>query len=131
MVSFGATNGRYIKFKSLSEQNGNNWTAIAELSFVGCIDNSNAVNNQIRISDIKAYPIPAINQITIDLPQNNNTEKWNYQIISSAGKIIQSNTFESNSSHHTFSLQKVKPGLYFIQLKNGDSTTYHIKFVKN
>ncbi|NQU53173.1 MAG: discoidin domain-containing protein, partial [Bacteroidetes bacterium] len=130
-VSIDATNGRYIKFKSLSEQNDNNFTTLAEFSVVGCIDNSNTANNQLGISNIKAYPIPAVDEITIDLPQNKNSEKWSYQIISSTGQIILSDTFYSDSSCYKFNLQKINAGLYFIQLKTGNSSTYRIKFIKN
>ncbi|MCF6332577.1 MAG: discoidin domain-containing protein [Draconibacterium sp.] len=130
-VLFDATNGRYIKFESLSEQNGNSFTTVAELSLFGCIESNNTANTIFETGDIKAYPIPAVDKITVDLPQNNKSGRWKYEIISSAGSTIETNTFFSNSSNYTFSLQKIKPGLYFIQLKNGDSSTYRIKFIKN
>ncbi len=131
MVSFDATKGRFIKFKSLSEQNDNSFTSVAELSLVGCIDNSNTVINQHEINTIKAYPIPTNDRLTIDLPQNNKSQNWYYQVISSLGQVIQSKTFESNSSNHTFSLEETNPGMYFIQLQNNEASIYRIKFIKN
>ncbi len=129
-VSFNATYGKYVKFKSLSEQNDSKYTTIAELDFTGCIDN-NTNSNQFAISDIKAYPIPATREITVDLPQNSKSGNWSYQIISSAGNLVQTNTFFTNSSNYTFNLQKINPGLYLISLKNDNGATYRIKFVKN
>jgi len=130
MVSFNATKGKYVKFKSLSEQNNNSFTTVAELSFIGCINNSNSTKNIIESNNLKAFPIPANEKITIDLPQNKTIQEWHYQIVSTSGQIINSNKFISHSSNYTFNVEELNSGIYFIKLKNTNSATYFIKFIK-
>ena len=129
-VSIDATSGRYIKFKSLSEQNNNRFTTIAEIDFTGCIeDETNSSTNEL--SKINAYPVPATTKLTIDLPQNGKSQNWNYRIVSSDGQVIKTDTFNGTASTHSFNLQNIKPGLYLLLLKNDANIIYRIKFIKN
>ena len=127
-IRFSATSGKYIKLKSLSEQNGNNWASISEFNLLGCIGTK---SNEFEINNISAYPIPATDRITINLPQFNSSKNWSFKIISSTGQIVQTNEFSSYNLEYTFKLNNIKSGLYFIKLRSEDATIYRIKFIKN
>lgn len=128
-IAFPAKKGQFIRLRSLSEQNGNPFTTLAELSVTGCI-NSNSTNAEApTIPKADAYPVPADQDITVNLPAGG-SESWNYQILASNGKIVKSGSFRDYSSSYTFGLNGFEPGIYFILLENQKSATFRVKFIK-
>jgi photosystem II stability/assembly factor-like uncharacterized protein len=128
-ITFPAKEGQFIRIRSLSEQNGNPFSTVAELSVTGCISNNSTNAEAPTIPKVDAYPVPADQDITVNLPAGG-SESWNYQILASNGKIVKSGSFKYFSSSHTFSLNNFEPGIYFIFLKNHKSATYRVKFIK-
>ena len=130
-IVFAAKSGRFIKLKSLSEQSGAYYTTVAEISVTGCVQKDATLANQLIQGEISAYPIPANDKITVELPPQFTKEKWNYKIISSAGQILQSNEVNNSSFEHTFDLNGTNPGMYFIVLQDSSSKVYRVKIIVN
>ncbi|MGM0621875.1 MAG: discoidin domain-containing protein, partial [Bacteroidota bacterium] len=129
-IEFEPQSGQFVKFKSLSEENGNPFTTVAELDFVGCISQNSTTSEMHQMNETGAYPIPAKEQITVSLPTGQGSSKWNYQMVNLSGKILDAGQFSQVSSEHSFRLNEFEPGIYLILLKNQNSaTTYRIKFV--
>jgi hypothetical protein len=114
----------------LSEQNGNPFTTVAELDFVGCISQNSTTREKHQMAETGAYPIPAKEQITVELPAGQGSLQWNYQMIDLSGKIVDAGQFSHVFPEHSFRLNGFKPEIYLILLKNQKSaTTYRIKFI--
>ncbi|SHJ16669.1 Por secretion system C-terminal sorting domain-containing protein [Tangfeifania diversioriginum] len=129
-IDFEAQSGQFVKFRSLSEQNGNPFTTVAELDFVGCISQNSTTSKMQQLAETGAYPIPANEQITVELPAGQGSPQWNYKMIDLTGKIVDAGRFSHVSPKHSFSLNGFEPGIYLMLLKNQNSaTTYRIKFV--
>lgn len=128
-ISFNKTSGRYVKLKSLSEQNGNPWATVAELDFIGCIEDNITGINPYKISDLKAYPIPTADKLTVSLPKTSDSNVWQYHIYSASGNMVRFDRFTSAQYNHSFDVSGIKPGVYFMILKNIGASEYRIKFV--
>lgn len=131
IISFDATLGKYIRLKSLSEQNNNPFTTVGELSVVGCLNGSTTAINSFKMEKINAYPIPAHEKVTIQLPIQNLNEKWNYKIISTSGQVIQSSEITISSTNYTFDVNNLNPGIYLMFLQNRDMKSFRIKIIVN
>jgi hypothetical protein len=130
-VSFEPVNGRYIRFKSLSELTGNPFTTVGEISLIGCVEKGTVTSDVFDMEGIYAYPIPAHDKITIQLPVENLNEKWNYQMVSSSSQIIQNKEITVYGSEYTFLVNNLNPGMYFILLQNESQKSFRIKIIIN
>ncbi len=82
------------------------------------------VNKTIFNSDIKVYPTPCFEKISIG--SNINLNGINFKIYDMMGKLIIYNTFKENNEINTVNLNK---GIYYIQLLD-EHSSITIKFVK-
>lgn len=119
--------GRYFRIRALSEVNGNPWASAAELSLVGCIDWPTGTDPGKFQDNIKAFPVPAAGIVEVSLPSGNN---FQYQIISSMGRIVGHGNIENGSTSCSFNLGNCAAGIYIIQLVNGQGVVYRVKIVK-
>ena len=67
-------------------------------------------NNEKQAEDIRIFPNPATNEITIE---NAPREAFQYKIINPEGKILQAGTLNSNK----LSISGLKPGVYYLSIK--------------
>ncbi|MFV0593232.1 MAG: discoidin domain-containing protein [Draconibacterium sp.] len=131
-VAFEPKSGRYFKLRSLSEQNGNNWTAIAEIDLKGCYDNTITAVNKISGPEmINVFPVPCSNFLNIKLPQFAKNERWTCRVYTSSGKLVQQKEITLNQSSYTFNVQRFLPGMYYMTISGLNNREYRIKFIKN
>ena len=119
--------GRYFRLKSLSEVNGGPWTSAAEFTLTGCNEQITGLTNNPLDTSIKAFPIPARNEVNIALPS---ASSFNYSIYSTSGIVLEQGKINSGIDIHTFNLQHFQPGFYFIQLTDNRGIVYRIKIIK-
>jgi len=79
-----------------------------------------AVDNNIKINDIKVYPNPAVDVLNVTFPGT----KAKVSIYNSLGLQVESAIFVGKEAR--FDVSKYAPGLYFIQVNDGSA----VKFVK-
>ena len=95
---------------------GNNPVGINEL---------NEKNNNIKI-----FPNPTTNQITLEFEQNN-SENTQIEIKNILGQTVYSETFKTNAGIHTKTIDTsmFQNGVYFVQLKSKNEI-HSVKFIK-
>ena len=128
VISFNpAVNARYFKFVGVSEVNGGPWTTVAEFSLTGCYASASAIQNH-EIVEIDAFPIPAVDFLTIPLPD---IGKFRYAVYSMSGQMIDCGTFENYNPGWKYSTKNIPHGTYLMQLTNiGKGRVFRVKFVK-
>ncbi|MDG1477305.1 MAG: T9SS type A sorting domain-containing protein, partial [Vicingaceae bacterium] len=85
-----------------------------DLDAVGVISSSATNIDAItENNNLRVYPNPASNVLNINLKEIN---QYEYTILNYNGKIIDTDTF--NGSNHQINLDKLKAGVYFIQIKS-------------
>lgn len=122
--------GRYIKMRTLSNHHSDALT-ISELNLVGCIDDGSTSIERVPVGSINAYPIPAKNTLTVDLPRFGGEHQWRYQIVGINGQVLKNNVLDGGLQTYTFDVSKYVAGVYFIVLKNQNGKTFRVKFVVN
>ncbi|MCY1722481.1 discoidin domain-containing protein [Prolixibacteraceae bacterium Z1-6] len=130
-ITFAPTSGKYLKLKSLSEQNNNSFTSIAELDVTGCIQVDVTANNQIKIYDIEAYPIPAKDKLIISLPGSTNMQTWEYRFYSTSSSLIKSGSFTQTNDMHSLDISHFLSGTYILNLTNKNGQIFRVKLIKN
>ncbi|MCK3685428.1 discoidin domain-containing protein [Maribellus sp. YY47] len=131
-LTFSPTTGRYFKFKSLSEQNGNNWTAIAEIDLKGCYAETITSNEDIARQDmINVYPVPCSDRLNVKLPNASQNETLLCKIYSSNGALIQQKKITLGLSSQSFDVHHLMPGMYYMMISGENNRQYRIKFIKN
>ena len=100
--------------------NGIYQTNITSLSDVLSLDQAFSNND-----DVKIYPNPSSNKIYLDLFLNN-TKSINISIFDDLGKLVSSvdKTARFGQNKIGIDIQKLKPGTYFIGIKNDNKTTF-------
>ena len=122
--------GRYLRFKALSEVNGNAWASAAELSVVGCTGGSVGIEDDVPAQKISAFPIPTNGWITLALPESLVNKQYKYLLISSLGQTVGEGYIEKTEGAPRLDLSKQAPGLYFVQITDKQGTIFRIKVVK-
>lgn len=122
--------GRFLRFKALSEVNGNPWTSAAELSVVGCTGDVTGIADDVMVQKISAFPIPTNGWITIALPESLVNKQYQYKVISSLGQVVSQGFLEKTDGAPKLDLSKQTSGLYFIQIIDKQGTTFRIKVIK-
>ena len=121
--------GRYIKFKTLSEQNGNPFSTVAEIYLKGCIQQNNTFVSEMEKEKLTAYPIPANNYLHLSLPGNTESKMWNFSVYSANGICVETDQFEAEKSEFTLNTTTYNSGIYFLSLINSKGINYKVKFV--
>ncbi|MBM4151492.1 MAG: hypothetical protein FJ219_07580 [Ignavibacteria bacterium] len=120
-------NARYVKFRSLSEVNGNPWTTVAEFYAQGCIPpKPSPVKEEMAV--LTVFPNPTTGFVTIPLSGLN---VRHIDIIDLQGRIVRS--FEGPYDHNDIMLDcfGIGTGLFQIQLYNRDDVIYRCTIVKH
>jgi len=82
------------------------------------------VDQEITYSDIKVFPNPSLNMISVSgLPNSNSPVK--FDIYSLEGKLMLSNTTSNNKSESTIDISDLPTGLYVLQAKSGNTLATH------
>lgn len=78
--------------------------------------------------DMRAYPNPSRNYFTLDIYTENFSEKLNVKITDVIGRLVESRTNLSGSQTLKIGTN-LKPGVYFVEVIQGEETKY-LKLVK-
>jgi hypothetical protein len=95
----------------------------------GCSDESDPL--EITITSLQGiegstwlsvYPNPNSGFFSLDIKSLENG-KYDYQMLDASGKVIKAGTFKKISDTHSinFELSQEEPGVYFLQIRNGDN----------
>jgi hypothetical protein len=85
--------------------------------------------NRMNESEIKIYPNPVRNQLTIELKNSDPEEEMQITISDACGKIISAKTCTAEKNSFMILTNSLAAGTYFLQAK-GKKTLYNLKFVK-
>lgn len=88
-----------------------------------------SINEETVSISTKVFPIPADNNLTIQIDNNlllNNP--LNYEIINLLGEVVEIATFNSTFTTQQIALNDLKEGVYFIRIKNKEITLSTKKF---
>jgi photosystem II stability/assembly factor-like uncharacterized protein len=124
-----AVKARYMRFVALSEVNDGSWTTVAELDLTGCYfkDDVTAVRN-CKIMNVKAYPVPAVDHITVPLPSNG---QFRFSVYSVSGKLMDQGAFDNSGYGWRYDVRNLPAGTYLIVLTDVESNSvFRVKFVK-
>jgi hypothetical protein len=119
--------GRYFRLVALSEISGNPWASAAEFSLTGCVDWPTGINPKLYQDKLTAFPVPASGHVEVTLPYG---KRFDYQVVSSAGRIVRQGSIESPDGPSVFSLVSCAPGFYLIYLTDEQGIKYRVKVVK-
>lgn len=120
--------GRYFRLVALSEVNGNPWASVAELELTGCVEWPAEVEPAGAMSDIRAFPIPAGERVSIPLPSDGT---FNYSIFSFDGKLIGQGVSTASEEKIELDVKSLNPGSYLIVLKNHTGQIFRVRMVKH
>lgn len=130
-LNFTPTNGKYMKFRSLSEQGGNAWTTVAELSLTGCLAQNQTLNTLNPIADLIVYPIPASDKITVQLPFFADDEIRLFSVSDINGKNIKVGKTSVLLNEFSLDVKNLDTGIYFMTIRTKNGKSYKLKFIKD
>ncbi len=116
---------RYVKFRSLSEVNGNPWTTVAEFYAQGCIPPlpSSVTESSEALS---IYPNPTSGMVTIPISGVN---IGNIDIIDARGRIVRSFAGQINQNDIMIDCSGIGTGIYQIRLSGINGARYRCSIV--
>lgn len=117
--------GRYIRFKALSEVNDNDWASAAEFDFTGCYADRSSTENQTSIS-IKSSPIPASNELHISMPSG----KYQYVVYDISGSLKAEGNVDAMGNKVLLDIQSFTPGTYLWVAFSETGIKYNVRFIK-
>jgi len=120
--------GRYFRLVALSEVNGNPWASAAEFSLVGCVDWPTGIAPEKFRDNLAAFPVPTSGIVKISLPPGNH---FHFQVISSAGLIVDRGIISSPADSWLFDFGKFKAGIYIIELSDDQGGIFRVKIFRN
>jgi len=119
--------GQYFRLVALSEVNGNEWASAAEFSLVGCTDLTATHNIKDVYQDLQAFPIPSTGIVHVTIPSH---AKFDYDLLSSYGRILKQGVIEENSQSFSIDLSVYPSGVYIVQMWAENGVLYRVKLVK-
>ena len=119
-------NARFMRFKALSEINGNPWTTVAEFYLKGCIPPVNSIKDEIIQDEFPVFPVPISHSFTMSLPFG---QHFTCRIFSVDGSLKQESTFEKSSDSFSTDISSLQQGIYLIQLINEHGSVYKSRII--
>ena len=116
---------RYIRFRALSEVNGNPWASAAELDFTGCYAEISSVDDQ-SFSSVKVSPVPTQNLLHLSLPSG----QYQYFVFNMANGLHSQGEMNVNSDGITLDVETYPAGLYQMVAIKENGTQFRMKFLK-
>jgi hypothetical protein len=126
------TNSISIKWPST---NGVYSVVVEKVSSSGCRDKDTlnvhvlmtAIKELSSVNEIKMYPNPANNNVTISLNSQKNQD-LNIKIYDLLGKVCLSDFIKSANGlvNKNYSLSEISKGMYFVEISNGEEKTVFI-----
>lgn len=98
-------------------------SSISVVTLTSSFLNNEEVNNS---KTVKIYPNPAMSNLCVE-GLKNDMSKVSFYIYDMSGKLIQSNKMPLSGC---ISVEKMTPGNYILQLKNGETIVYASSFIK-
>jgi hypothetical protein len=135
VVPFSAVNGRYIRFRALSEVNGNPWTSAAEVKVSGCLSGAApnvitatpvqpaGVNSQKK--SVELFPNPVKDVANIKL--TGYTGNTDFQLYDIQGRLVMKRILNANRT--SLNVSMLAAGVYTVKLKNKNEET-RIRLIK-
>jgi hypothetical protein len=109
------------------EFGGTAWTAGVE----AIEDNGNPLNtSETLFSEIKMFPNPASNFLTIVLPNDSHNSKVTIEIYTLLGRSIHITPIINNDKSLTLPIDNLASGSYFLRILSDNGATYKAKFIK-
>ncbi len=118
-IRLQATNSAGLANIDYMQITGNNPTAASCSSAQTTITLSDETARQNTTSDLKVYPVPFNNMLTIDIKQHLEKNAI-IQLYDNAGRLIISQPVKN--SKHTLSLNNLQSGLYLIKISNANKS---------
>ncbi len=128
-ITFEPVKAQYAKLVALSEVNGENWTSIAELNFIGCLADGTGVQS-IDMPSLRTFPVPATSVVNIELPFQDGINEYNYTVYNAAGSIMEYGFADSSHTHIEINLSSYASGNYFVRIQDKNGLVYRVKFLK-
>lgn len=116
---------RYIRFRALSEANGNPWTSVAEFDFKGCyaeLSNTSVYSSENTVIS----PIPASDKVKISLPYG----EYSYQVFSNSGSLSAKGKSLVSEDGLVLDIQSLPHGIYYVLATNAKGSIFKMRFVK-
>ena len=92
------------------------------------IPHPTSINNYDLKKDIKLFPNPANNQLTISL-ENDSEIKKSYVISSTNGQLLLTGEFVSGEQESTLNIERLNAGVYTLQIQS-ETSNYVLSFIK-
>lgn len=128
VVSLDKPQGRYLRFRALSEINNNIWASAAEIEVRGCLkDLSTSVSPDIKKSILRAFPVPSRGPFTLPLPY---AGQYSYTLHDMQGTILISGMTDKNIETFDIDLSTIPSGIYLLSLTTDNRTKYIAKLVR-
>lgn len=128
-IKFNAVPGRYFRLRALSEVNGNAWTSAAEITVVGCRVVSSVEETQLY-SELHAYPVPAVSELTVQLPFNDGINAYQYEVIAMNGATVLQGSTVSGDRSLSINLSGIQSGYYVVKLTDHRGIVYRSRFMR-
>ncbi|HVX00304.1 MAG TPA: T9SS type A sorting domain-containing protein [Candidatus Babeliaceae bacterium] len=117
-----STEGNYfltVQLTDIAEPYSTTETFIVSKGDEGKSVNNEGIASHLNTNDIKIYPNPADNNITVSYPENSGIEK--ILLFDVTGKLISTNKAQGNNA--TINLEDLASGVYFIRLLDPNGNT--------
>jgi|GEM_PF-3180418 len=115
------------------EDGGNFYRIRAVTTSCGIVTSENAYVNYFTTGQIKAYPNPAVNDVTLLLSVDDLNNLVSVDLYNELGEVVQSQDLDSRTGvvRWTFDVSGLAPGQYYFQVENMDQTKNRaVAFVK-
>ena len=118
---------RYVKLTALSEVNGNPWTTVGELSFLGCSEVLSLRKEQV--DKVMVYPVPTGSNISIKTSNMKGLE-IQVSLVSIDGKQVKKMNLKNKNGEVTMDISDVAKGIYVLNLIDESGKKYQKKIIK-
>jgi hypothetical protein len=116
---------RYVKFRSLSEVNGNPWTTVAEFHAQGCIPpQPSSVTESMEALSI--YPNPTSGMVTIPISGAN---IQHIEFTDARGRVIRTFAGQFDQNDIMLDCSGIGTGFYQIRLKGINGSMYRCSII--